>query len=174
MQTLFILRKINTRSFWTKLTYIKSALHSFEDQTNSFFLTYGQVVYVSEKFPKASQDVIEDVIVREVIVSTEGNENLLMVLWHLRDPIMLVDSVEPRCLFTKFLSLYMNTRRKQKRTKHAFFASKRWTWYPTNNCSLMSYFNQPNIERKICCGQQGLKGYCKCLQHVELRRVFTF
>ena len=33
----------------------------FEDQTNSFFLSFGQVVYILEKNSKAIQDVIGDV-----------------------------------------------------------------------------------------------------------------
>ena len=32
---------------------------------------------------------------------------------------MVVESVEPSCLFTKFLSPYKSTKRRQKKTKHA-------------------------------------------------------
>ena len=33
---------------------------------------------------------------------------------------MVVESVEPGCLFTEFLSCYKSTLRRQKQTKHAF------------------------------------------------------
>ena len=41
-------------------------------------------------------------------VSTERNANLLVVIKQLRDPFMVVESVQPGCLFTKFLSRYEN------------------------------------------------------------------
>ena len=55
-----------------------------------------------------------------------------------------------------------------------FFAKKRWTWYPTNNCSLMSHSNQPNTERK-----NGVWTTSRLLEmcivpHVEMKSVFTF
>ena len=33
---------------------------------------------------------------------------------------MVVESVEPGCLFTKFLLCYKSTKRRQKQTKHVF------------------------------------------------------
>ena len=43
----------------------------------------------------------------------------------LRDPFMVVENVEPGYFFTKFLLRYRNTQRRQKQTKHVFFAEKR-------------------------------------------------
>ena len=52
---------------------------------------------------------LEMCIVPVSIASTGRNANLLVVMWHLRDPFMVVTSVEPGCLFTKFLSRYRST-----------------------------------------------------------------
>ena len=41
------------------------------------------------------------------------------------DPFMFVESVEPRCLFTKFLLCYESTWSRQKQTKHAFSLLKK-------------------------------------------------
>ena len=38
---------------------------------------------------------------------------------------MVVESVEPGCLFTKFLLRYKSTQRRQKQTKHAFSLQKK-------------------------------------------------
>ena len=56
-----------------------------------------------------------------------------------------------------------------------FFARKRWTWYPTNNCYIMSHFNQPNIERKNCVWTTKYKSLLEmCIvHHVETKSVFT-
>ena len=40
---------------------VPGAEFSFEDQTNSFFLSLGQGVYIFEENPKSNQDVIGDV-----------------------------------------------------------------------------------------------------------------
>ncbi len=40
---------------------VSSAQYSFEDQTNSFFLSLGAGVYIFEESPKSIQDVIGDV-----------------------------------------------------------------------------------------------------------------
>ena len=57
-----------------------------------------------------------------------------------------------------------------------FFAKKRLTWYPTNDCYLMSHFNQAKIERKNCVWTtmyERLSEMC-IVQHVEMKSVFTF
>ena len=53
--------------------------------------------------------LLEMSIVMASIVSTEGNANLLTVIEQLRDPFVVVESVEPGCLFTKFLLCYKFT-----------------------------------------------------------------
>ena len=108
-------------------------------------------------------------IVLASFVSTERNENLLTVMWLLRDPFMAVESVELCCLFTMFLLRY-------NRQNTLFFAKKGWTWYPTNNCYLMSHLNQTNIERKNCVWTtkyERLLGLC-IVRHVESKSVFSF
>ena len=57
-----------------------------------------------------------------------------------------------------------------------FFAKKRWTCYTTNNCSIKSHFNQPNIDRKNCVWTtkyERLLEMC-IVPHVETKSVFTF
>ena len=115
-------------------------------------------------------------IVLARIVSTERNENLLTVMQQLRDPFMVVENVEPGCLFTELLLCYRSTWRRQKHKTPFFFAKKRWTWYPTNNCYLMPHFNQPNIERKKCVWTtkyERLQEMC-IVQHEEMKSVFSF
>ena len=46
-------------------------------------------------------------------------------------------------------SLHVTRARKDyKNRQNTLFCWKRWTCYPTNNCSLLSHFNQPNIKKK--------------------------
>ena len=55
-----------------------------------------------------------------------------------------------------------------------FFGKKRC--YPTNNCSIMTHFNQPNIEKKNCVWITNCRKLLEiCIvQHVEMKSVFTF
>ena len=53
--------------------------------------------------------LLEMSIVLTSIVPTERNANLLEVIKQIRDPFMVVESVEPGCLFTKFLLCYKST-----------------------------------------------------------------
>ena len=68
--------------------------------------------------------LLEMSIVLASIVSTERNANLLVVMKQLRDPFMVVESVEPGCLFTEFLLCYTSTKRRQKQAKHVFLLEK--------------------------------------------------
>ena len=117
----------------------------FEDQTNSFFLSFGQGVYTFEDSRKSIKDGIGDVygpdnycFNREKSESLDGFEATprsiygcgkcgIWVFVH-KVPFMLQEHVKT----TKT----DNTR--------FFFAIKRWTWYPTNNYYLMSHFNHSN------------------------------
>ena len=55
-----------------------------------------------------------------------------------------------------------------------FFAKKRSTWYPKNNCCSMFLFNKTNIERKNCVWTTSrLLGMC-IVQIVEMKSVSTF
>ena len=53
--------------------------------------------------------LLEMSIVLASFVPTESNANPLVVMQQLRDPFMLVESVEPGCWFTKFLFCYKST-----------------------------------------------------------------
>ena len=64
--------------------------------------------------------VLEMCIFQASIVLTERNAILLTVMYQLRDSFLVVEKVEPYCLFTKFLSRCRRTWRRQKQTKHVF------------------------------------------------------
>ena len=53
----------------------------FEDQTNSFFLSFGAGVYIFEESVKTIQDVIGDVYCPRKYCLKERNANLLVVMY---------------------------------------------------------------------------------------------
>ena len=65
-------------------------------------------------------------------------------------------------------------RKDDKNRQNTLFCKKRC--HPTNNCSLMSHFRQPNIERKNCVWTTKYKRLLEmCIvQHVETKSLFTF
>ena len=83
----------------------------FEYQTNSFFLSLGQGVYILDECPKSVQDVIGDVYCHVKNCSNTKKCDSLRTYATIpfRDPVMLVESVELGCLFTKFLLCYKST-----------------------------------------------------------------
>ena len=81
----------------------------FEDQRNSFFCHLGKENTILKRVQSQFKMLLEMCIVLASIVSTERNAILLTVMYLLRDPFMAVESVEPGCLFTKFLSHYKST-----------------------------------------------------------------
>ena len=149
----------------------------FEDQTNSFFLSLGQRVYIFEETPKSFQDVIGDVYCpgkycsnREKCESLDG---------YVTTPTSIYGC--GKCgawLFVHKVPSMLQEHVKTTKTDKTrfFFTNKRWTWYPTNNYYLMSHFNQPNIERKNCVWTTKYKRLLEmCIvQHVEMKSVFTF
>ena len=124
----------------------------FEDQTISSFLSFCKGVYIFEKSPKSIQDLIGD-------VCCPGKYSFN------REECESLDSYEtttPRSIYgcgnrgawlfvhkVRFTSQEHVKTIKTDKTRF-FFAKKRWTWYPTNNCYFMSHSNQPNIARKNC------------------------
>ena len=81
-------------------------------------------------------------------------------------------------LFVQKVPFMLQEHVKKKKTDKAryFFAKKSWFCYPSSNCSLMSHFNQPNIERRNFVRTTKYKRLLEmCIvQHVELKSVFTF
>ena len=69
-------------------------------------------------------------IVLANIVSTERNANVLTIMKQLRDPINVVERVEPRCLFTNFILCFKGTQRRQKQTGHVFALLKKMNLLP--------------------------------------------
>ena len=62
----------------------------------------------------------------------------------------------------------------KKRQNTLFLCEKRC--HPTNNCSLRSHFNQPNLKRKNCVWTTKCKKLLEMctVQHVETKSMFTF
>ena len=84
----------------------------FEEPINSFFpFSYRMVKEFTFLKRDESQfkKFLEMCIVLENFVSTERNANLLVVMLQLRDSLMVMEGVEPGCLFTKFLLRYKST-----------------------------------------------------------------
>ena len=129
---------------------------AFEGQTNSFFLSFGQGVYIVEERLKSIQDVIGDVycpgkycLNREKCHSFDGYVTIPRSIYSFGE-----------CgawLFVPFtLQEHVKTTKTDK--TRFFFAKKRRTWYPTNKGYLKFHFNQPKTERLVC-GQQRTKDY---------------
>ena len=156
---------------------VSGAQYSFEDQTNSFFLSFGQRVYIFEESPKSIQDVMADVCCPGKYCSNRekwdslggyattprsiyGCGNGGAWLFVHKVPFMLQEHV-------------MTT---QKDKTRYLFGKKGWTWYPTNNCNLVFHFNQPNTERNNSVWPKMYKRRLEmCIvQHVEMKSVFTF
>ena len=149
----------------------------FEDQTNSFFLSLGQGVYIFQESPKSVQDVIGDVYCPGKYWSNREKCKSLDGYITTPRPIYGCD----KCgawLFVHKVPFTLQEHVKTTKTDKTrfFFARKRWTWYPTNNYYLMSHFNQRNIERKKCVWTtkyERLLEMC-IVQNVETKNVFTF
>ena len=79
----------------------------FEEQINSFFLLLGQRVYSFEESPKSIQEVNGDVFCPgEFCLNKEKCETFG---GYVTTPVTVVESVEPGCLYTTFLSRYKST-----------------------------------------------------------------
>ena len=160
---------------------------SFQDQTNSFFKSFGHRVYILFKeglrdllkgSPESIQDIIGDVYIpgayclnREKCESLDGYVTTprsiygcgkcggWFFVYKVQVPLMLQEHIKTT-----------------KTDKTRFFAKKSWTCYPTNNCSIIFHFNQPNIERKNCVWTTKYKRLLgtRIVRHVEMKSVFTF
>ena len=97
----------------------------FEDQTNSFSCRLFKGFTFLKRAQNQFKILLEICIVLASSVPTEKNTNLLTDMQQLRDPFMVVESVEPGCSFTKFLFCYKSTQRRHKQTKHAFSLLKK-------------------------------------------------
>ena len=121
----------------------------FEEQTNCFFLSLGQVVYIFKENQKSVQDVIgavycpgEFCINRETCESFGG---------YVTTPRSIYGC--GKCGAWSFVHKVPFTLqehvKKTKTDKTRFlFAEKTWTCHPTNKCYRMFQFNRPNIKRK--------------------------
>ena len=123
----------------------------FDDQTYSFFLSPGQGAYIFEKSPKSVQDVIGDVYCPCKYCSNRDKCESLG--GYVTTPRSIYAC--GKCgawLFVHKVPFMLQEHVKTTKTDKTqfFFAREKWTRYPTNNCYLMSHFNQPNIERKNC------------------------
>ena len=106
----------------------------FEDQTNSFSLSLGQGVYIFEESPKTVQDVIGDVYCPGKNCSNRRKCESLG--GYVITPRYIYAC--GKCgawLFVHSVPFMLQERVKTTKTDKTqfFFASNRWTWYPTNN-----------------------------------------
>ena len=74
----------------------------FEDQQIPFSCRLVKGLTFLKRLQYQFKMLFEMSIVLASIVPTERNANLLVVMQQLRDPFLLVERVEPGCLFTKF------------------------------------------------------------------------
>ena len=120
-----------------------------EDQIISFFLTFGRGVYIFEESPISIQDVIGDVFCpRKYCFNREECEYFD---GHVKTPRSVCAC--GRCgtrLFVQKGPFTLQAQVMSTKNRQNIFFVKRRTCHPTNICSLMSYFNQPSIERKNC------------------------
>ena len=147
----------------------------FEDQADSFFLSFGQGVHTFEKRSISIQDVIGDVYCRgKYCFNREKTESLD---GYVITPISIFGSgICGAWLFVhKVPSMLPEHVKMKKQTKHAFLLKKRWTRYPMNNCSIISHLNQPNIEKQNCVRRTKYKRQLEMciIEHVEMKCVFT-
>ena len=135
----------------------------FEEQTDSFFLSLGQGVYIFEESPKSVLDVIGDVYCPGNYCS--NREKCESLGSYVTTPRSIYAC--GKCgawLFGHKVPFMLQEHVKTTKTDKTrfLFARKRWTWYPTNYY-LISHFNRPNIEKSIVCGQQSTRDYRRCV-----------
>ena len=85
---------------------VPGAQFFFEDQTKSFFLSFGQGIYIFEESPKSIEDVIGDVYCPGKMFSNREQCESLGSYVTTQDPFMVVESVEPDNLLKKFPICY--------------------------------------------------------------------
>ena len=112
----------------------------FEDQTNSFFLSFGPEVYIFEENPKSIQDIIGDVDrPGEYCLNKEKRKS---IGGYVTTPRSLYgcDNCGAWLFVHKFLLQEHIKTAKADKTRF-FFAKKRC--YATKNCSKKSHSNRP-------------------------------
>ena len=145
----------------------------FEEQINSFFLSLGQEVYIYEERPKSVQEVIGDVYCPAK--SCLNREKCKSIGGYVTTPrsIYGCDNCGAWLFVHKVpfkLQEHVKTTKADK--TRFFFAKKRR--YPTNKFSLMSHFNQPNMERKNCVWTTKYERLSEMCIVPHVLSVFTF
>ena len=144
----------------------------FEEQTNSFFLSLAQGVYIFEENPKSIQDVIGDVYCPSEYCL--NREKFKSICGHVTTPrsIFGCGNCGAR-LFVHKVSFTLQEHVETTKTDKTrfFFAKKDVT---RHNYSIKSHFNQPNIERKTCAWTTSRLLEMCIVSHVETKSVFTF
>ena len=103
---------------------------AFEDQTNAFFLSFGQGVYNFEESPKSVQDVIGDVFCPGKYCS--NREKCESLGGYVKTPGSFYGCGKfGAWLFPhKFPLCYKSTKRRHKQTKDAFYLLKKMNLLP--------------------------------------------
>ena len=130
---------------WASMCQVRNI--PFECQTKSFFLFMVKWFTFLKRVPNQFKMLLETCIVLASIVSTERNENLFWLsnnseihlwLWKLWRVVVCSQS-----------SFHVTRARKDdKNRQNTLFLCEKKRCYPTNNCSVMTHFRQPNLERK--------------------------
>ena len=157
---------------WASVCQVRNI--PLDDQTNSFFLSLGQGVFIFGESPISIQDVFGDVY----SPGKYGSNREKSIGGYVTTPRSIYGC--RKCGAWLFVHKILFVLQEHVETTKAdktrfFFVTKRWIWYPTNNCYSMSHFNQPNIERKNCVWTTKCKRLLEVcfVQHVETRIVFT-
>ena len=145
----------------------------FEEQINSFLLSFGQGVYIFEERAKSIQEVIGDVYCPgKYCLNTEKCKSIGDYITTPRS-IYVCDNCGA-WLFVQKVPFNLQEHVKTTKTdKTRFFFAKKML--PDNQFFLMPRFNQPNIERKNCVWTTKYERLSELsiVQHVEMKCVFT-
>ena len=149
---------------------------SAEDPAFSFFLSFGQRVYIFGESLKSIQDVIRDVYCPGKYCS--NREKCESFGAYVATPRFNYGS--GKCggwLFVHKVPLIIQEHVKTTKTdKTRFFFAKRMNLVPIKQLLFESHFNQPNLERKVCVWTTKYRRLLEmCIvQHVEMKSVFKF
>ena len=140
------------------------------------FLSLGQGVYIFEESPKSIQYSIGDVYCPGTNGSNREKCESLGGYVTTSRFICGCGKCGAWLFVHKLPFMWQEHVKTTKNRQNTFSSLKNWTWYTTNNCYLMSHFNQPNLEKNNCGWTTKYKRLLDMcfVQHVETQSVFTF
>ena len=145
----------------------------FEDQTISFFLSFGPGVYIFEENPKSIRDFNGHVYCPGKYCLNKEKCNSIGGYVTTPRSIYGCDNCGAWLFVHKFPFTLQEPVKTTTTDKTRFFFVKK-RCYTTNKYSVKCHFNQPNIERKNCVWTTSRLLEMCIVQHVETKLVFTF